>query len=271
LGRHANELEAALGVTLFIRSPSGMRLTEAGLSLLEEARLMQAEADRLMIKAAGHDTRVKGTVRLTASQIVATYYLPPILVDLKSTEPDIEIELVATNSIANLLARDADIAIRMVRPTQNDVIASKVKDITIGAFAHESYLARTGMPLGFGDLVRHVLIGYDRDDFALKAMQQMGVEGDRSWFHFRTDDQVAGWELMKAGAGIGFGPAYLASITPGLVHVLPWLEFPTLPMWLAAHQDLRTSRRVRKVMDFLQDALKAMPFDMPLSGFEGRA
>ena len=262
LGRHVDELEAATGLTLFTRGRSGMRLTEAGLSLIEEARAMAADADRLALKAAGRAATVAGTVRITASDIVATYYLPAILTALKEDEPEIEIELVPSNAVQNLLSRDADIAVRMVRPTQNDVIARKVGDMTIGAFADRAYLDRHGRPASLADLAGHRLVGYDRDDLILRAMQAMGLAANRRDFTFRTDDQVAYWELVKAGAGIGFGPRYLASLTPSLEEVLPELSIPPLPVWLAAHQELRTSLRIRRVMDRLHEALSALPLSM---------
>ena len=262
LGRHVDELEAATGLTLFTRGRSGMRLTEAGLSLIEEARAMEADAERLALKAAGRAQTIAGTVRITASDVVATYYLPAILAALKEAEPEIEIELVPSNTVQNLLSRDADIAVRMVRPMQNDVIARKVGDMTIGAFADRAYLGRYGRPASFADLAAHRLVGYDRDDLILRAMRAMGLEGKRRDFAFRTDDQVAYWELVKAGAGIGFGPRYLASLTTSLEEVLPELSIPPLPMWLAAHQELRTSLRIRRVMDRLHEALSSLPLSM---------
>lgn len=262
LGRHVDELEAATGLTLFTRGRSGMRLTEAGLSLVEEARAMSAEADRLALKAAGRAATVAGTVRITASDVVATYYLPPILAALKDDEPEIEIELVPSNTVQNLLSRDADIAVRMVRPTQNDVIARKVGDMTLGTFADRDYLDRHGRPASFADLAAHRLVGYDRDDLILRSMAAMGLPAERRDFTFRTDDQVAYWELVKAGAGIGFGARYLASLTPSLEEILPELQIPPLPMWLAAHQELRTSLRIRRTMDRLFSALSALPLSM---------
>lgn len=262
LGRHVDELEAATGLTLFTRGRGGMRPTEAGLSLVEDARAMSAEAERLAVKAAGKAASVAGTVRVTASEIVATYYLPAILAELKDDEPEIEVELVASNTVQNLLSRDADIAVRMVRPTQNDVIARKVAEMSIGAFADRAYLERHGRPADVSGLMAHRLVGYDRDDLILRVMAAMGMEGKRRDFAFRTDDQVAYWELVKAGAGIGFGPRYLASLTPSLEEVLPDLAIPPLPMWLAAHRELRTSLRIRRVMDRLSEALGALPLAM---------
>lgn len=259
VGRHINQLEQALGLTLFVRGRGGMKLTEAGLALVDEARAMQAEFERLMLKAGGHDTRLKGPVRITASRVVSVYILPPILARLHEAEPEIEIELVPSNVVANLLARDADIAIRMHRPTQNDLIASRVAEIAVGAFAHEDYLARRGAPRTAEELLSHSLIGYDREDRIISAMREYGLAAERSHFAFRTDDEVAAWELVKAGAGIGFGQAHIAARDPMIRRVLPDLKIPPMPVWLCAHQDLRTNRRIRRAMDFLGEELRRLP------------
>ncbi|MCD2178472.1 LysR family transcriptional regulator [Rhizobium sp. C1] len=259
VGRHIDELEAATGLTLFIRGRRGMALTEAGLSLLDDARSMAKEADHFLLRASGRASEASGPVRITASDIVANYLLPPILVALKDAEPGIDIELAPSNAVANLLARDADIAIRMTRPIQNDLIAVKVNDLAMGTYAHERYLAKTGVPETVQDLAGHRLVGYDRDMLILNGMKALGIEGDRSLFTFRTDDQVAYWELVKAGAGVGFGARWLARQTPELRRVLPDLNIPPLPMWLASHQELRTSLKIRRVMDFLREAISAMP------------
>ncbi len=261
LGRHINDLEKNMGLTLFVRSRNGMTLTEAGLTLMEDARQMEKDAERFILKAAGRETKVRGTVRITASEVVATYLLPPILRDLRDQEPKIDIELVSSNQVENLLSRDADIAVRMVQPTQNDLIARKVGDVKMGTYADRDYIAKFGLPREKEDLFKHRLIGYDRNDFILKQMTQMGFTADRNAFAFRTDDQVANWELVKAGAGIGFGGTYIASFTPSLMRVLPQLKLPILPMWLASHQELKTNIRIRRVMDFLYEKLRALPLD----------
>ncbi|HET7411839.1 MAG TPA: LysR family transcriptional regulator [Pararhizobium sp.] len=259
LGRHIDELETSSGVTLFVRGRSGMSLTEAGLALIDDARAMAREADHLALTIAGRAASAAGPVRITASEIVATYFLPPILARLSDSEPEIEIELVASNAVQNLLSRDADIAVRMVRPAQNDVIARKVNDMAMGTFAASSYLERHGRPKTLDDLFKHRLIGFDRDDLMLRTLRAMGLEAERRMFAFRTDHQVAYWELLKAGAGVGFGGRHLASLTPGIVAVMPDLAIAPLPMWLASHQELRTSLKIRRVMDFLQEELSRLP------------
>lgn len=259
LGRHIDELEHVTGLTFFSRGRSGMMLTEAGLSLLADAQAMATEADRFSLKAAGKAAEIDGPVRITASKVVATFILPDILAALKDAEPGIDIELVATDEVSNLLSRDADIAIRMVRPTQNDLIAVQVNEFAMGAFAHERYLEKFGEPSSMDELINHRLIGYDRNMLIINSMERLGIRGSREMFTFRTDDQVAYWALVKAGAGIGFGSRFVAAQSPYLKRIMPDLPISPLPMWLASHQELKTSLKIRRVMDFLKTSLATLP------------
>lgn len=261
LGRHIDELETQTGLVLFGRGRAGMIPTQAALRLAEEAVAMRDSAAAFAMAAADQETRVEGVIRITASRVMSTYVLPPLLTDLHRAEPALEIELVPTDAIANLLARDADIAVRMARPTQNDLIARKVGDFAMGAWAHPDYLARAGTPADLDDLFEHTLIGYDRSDLIERGMRRLTGFYDRSAFHIRTDDQIAYWELVKAGAGIGFGPIHVARRSDELVRVLPGLAIDALPVWLASHRELRHSVRVRRVYDFLAEALSALPLD----------
>ncbi|MEX3011618.1 LysR family transcriptional regulator [Hoeflea sp. TYP-13] len=261
LGRHIDALENSLGLILFVRGRSGMSLTEAGLSIVDDARAMRAEAERLTVKAAGRAQSVSGTVRITASEVVSTYILPSVLAALGDAEPDIQIELVPSNTVENLLSRDADIAVRMVRPLQNDVIARKTNDLGMGTYAHEDYLARHGTPASADELFQHRLIGMDRSSLIIDGMADMGIRAQRTSFAMRTDDQVAYVELIKAAAGIGFAAHFLAHGHPGMRRILPEIEIPALPIWLASHQELRTSQRIRRVMDFLHEHISALPLN----------
>jgi DNA-binding transcriptional LysR family regulator len=202
---------------------------------------------------------VEGTIRITASEVVSTYLLPEILVALAEEEPALEIELVASDSVQNLLARDADIAVRMVRPTQNDLIVRKVNEAAMGAFAHRDYLERHGTPRKPADLLSHRIIGQDREDLILRGMARLGMKADRSAFTFRTDHPIASWELVRSGAGIGFAQVAVAARFPGLVRVLTGLEIEPLPYWLCSHRELRQSAKVRRVYDFLAERLSSLP------------
>lgn len=260
VGRHVADLEAALGVRLFDRTAGGLRITEVGVSLVERARAMRQEAGSLRRIAEGSAEAVDGTVRLTASEMVAVNLLPPILADLHCAEPRIQIEVVASMAPENLLLREADIALRMFRPDQAEVITRHVCDMRIGFFARRDYLDRRGRPSTIHGLAGHSLIGFDKIDVLLHGLRDAGMDIDRSFFRFRSDSQSAGWEMVKAGFGIGIGPVFLGRADPNLEQVLADKEAEqlVLPIWLTAHQDLRSSRRIRFVYDFLAERVSAL-------------
>lgn len=252
LGRHVGELEEALGVTLFERGRDGLKPTQAAIAIAEHARAVAASTGAVALAAAGRAKDVTGTVRITASDVVATYVMPQIIADLLAEMPGLEVELVPSNDIENLLRRDADIAVRMTRPAQLDLVARKMGEIEISTYAHRDYLLRAGsVPEGPADLAGHVVIGYDRSDLVIRGFREGGVEVDRHFFRFRCDDQVACWAALLAGVGIGFAPRYLARRHNELVELAREFEIASLPMWLVTHRELRTSARIRAVYDFL--------------------
>jgi DNA-binding transcriptional LysR family regulator len=180
-----------------------------------------------------------------------------VLAALQADEPGIQVELVASNQLTNLLRREADIAVRMVRPAQASLVAKKLADLPIVACAHQSYLARAGTPRRPDDLLRHRLIGYDRDDLLLRGFAGLGLAVGREQFALRTDDHLAYGRLVAAGAGIGFVSAYNLRYWPGVVTLLPQLNIPSLPCWLAVHREIRGSALVRRAFDFLAQAIPA--------------
>ena len=257
LGRHVSELEQALGLTLFERGRDGFAPTPEALTVAEHARAVEERAGAISLAAQGSAEEIVGTVRITASQIMATYVLPPILSDLLQQEGDLEIELAPSNDIQNLLRRDADIAIRMVEPTQLDLIAKRIGSFEMGVFAHRDYLAAHGTPTGPGDMAGHVVVGYDRSDLVIQGFRALGIEVDRHFFRMRTDDQVAAWELVRAGCGVGFGPLVIGTADPHLVRIAAGYDIAPLPVWLVTHRELRTSARIRRVFDHLSEQLGA--------------
>lgn len=256
LGRHIAELEQALSVTLFRRGRNGYALTEAGSTLYERGRAVSEQASAFSRLALGSVEAIEGTVRIAASEVVAAYVLPDITARLGVVEPGIEVEIVASNQVENLLRRDADIAIRMVKPAQNELVARKVSDIPLCVCAARSYLDRCGRPLEPADLVDHALIGFDRSDEIIRGFAQYGIPVTRGSFRFRADNQIVLWEAVRAGNGIGLGQEPLAERDPLVEKLLPGLPLPTLPVWLAMHRDVRTSVRIRRVADFLHEELK---------------
>jgi DNA-binding transcriptional LysR family regulator len=255
IGRHVSELERSLGVTLFRRGLGGYELTDTGAALLTHARAVRESVDRFSLQAVGAEEGLSGTVRISASQTMAAYVLPHILSRFAQEEPDMEIELIASNRVENLLRRDSDIAIRMVTPAQDELIARKIADIRLSMCAHEDYLARRGTPENPMDLLNHDMIGQDRDDDYIRGFHSFGAKVDRHAFRFRSDDHIILWQAIRAGLGIGIAQVPLINTDPHLRCLLPDLPLPPLPMWLTMHKDVRTSPRIRRAADFLYEAL----------------
>lgn len=257
LSRHLTQLERALGQRLFYRTSAGLTLTPEGAAVQAHVEAMAQAAAQLSFTDA-REQQISGTVRLTASQIAATYLLPPMLAQLHRTHPALTLEVVASDQTDNLLRREADLAVRMYRPTQNDLIAKKVADLPIGLYAARSYVDQYGLPETPEDLLRHRVIGYDRSTLIIDGMRQFGLKVERSFFAFRSDDQVVCWRMAQAGAGIGFAQRVTGDADPNMVPVWPQMDVATLPVWLTAHQELRMSPRVRICFDHLSQTFAAL-------------
>lgn len=257
LSRHVAELEAQLQVPLFERTGRGVVPTAAARAIADDARRMQAGAQSLAFVLAGRRAATTGTVRITTSRVAATWLLPSVLARLQAEEPGIDVELVGSDAISNLLRREADIAVRMVRPEQGSLVARRMGAIPIVACAHRRYL-RDAPPLRVpADLLAHRLIGFDRDETVLRGFAAMGLPMRREQFALRTDDQVAYLQLVAAGAGVGFAAGYTLAQLPGVERVLPALTIPPLPCWLAVHREIRGNPVVARAWRFLVDALPA--------------
>ena len=260
VARHITQLEEALdGGALFIRSPHGLSPTDLAGALVPHALAMEASAAAMVRAASGGEGDVSGIVRLTASQVVGVEVLPGLLAKIGAAYPQIDFELVASNETADLLRRDADIAVRMVRPAQGALIAQKVGDVQLGMYAHVDYLARRGRPASLEDLRRgrHAAIGFDRETTALRALQGMNLPLSRDDFSFRTDNDLAQLSALRAGFGIGMCQTNLARGNPDLVRLFPQEMSFTLETWITMHEDLRGNRRMRLVFDHLVEGMTA--------------
>ncbi|HTV29500.1 MAG TPA: LysR family transcriptional regulator [Xanthobacteraceae bacterium] len=258
LGRHIQELEASLGQTLFTRSQAGLMPTRAALQLQPHAEAMASAASALLRAASGALDEPEGSVRVTTSEIMGVEVLPPILTAFREAHPKIIIELALSNLNQDLLRRDADIAVRMARPTQAALLAKRLGAVPVGLFAHRRYLARHGVPASFEDiLAHHTLIGFDADAAALRTFRQTGLPIARDMFAFRSDSDHAQLAALRTGFGIAGCQKRIAARDPDLVAVLPQAFRMELEMWLVMHEDLRASRRVRLLYDHLAEALAA--------------
>lgn len=251
LGRHVHAIEAALDVVLFTRTAQGQALTEAGQALLAPARAMQAAAAELALTARGHATGIEGTVRITASRIVSHFILPPILARLRAEEPGIQIDLVPSDTTENLLFGEADIALRMYRPTQPDLVIRQIGAVPLGLYAARSYLDRRGRPSSTDELMAHDFIGQDRMDQIIRVMRGLGIEVSRGFFPVRCDDPLTYVELLRAGCGLGGIPRAVGDADPALERIDLIADLPVLPVWLTAAPRLRQSPRLRRVWEAL--------------------
>ncbi len=256
LGRHIKTLEDSLKVEVFHRHARGFELTDTGRALLAPAQRMSAALADLSLAAAGGETDLAGTVRIATSVFMAHHALPQIIAELRIKEPAIQIELLPSDQSENLLFREADIAVRMYRPEQLDMITKHLGDIELGMFAAQSYIARKGRPSGPDDLPHHDMVGYDANDDIIREMRAMGIPATRDWFAVRCDNQTAYWELVRAGCGLGFCQSKIARQTPGIEEVTIDFPLPKLPVWLTAHESLRHTPRISRIWSHLESALK---------------
>jgi DNA-binding transcriptional LysR family regulator len=257
VGRHVDGLEAALGSTLFTRSPRGLTPTPAALALVPHVEAMDAAAAALARTASGEASADRGAVRVTASDIIGVEVLPPILAAFHARHPGIAIELALTNRTQDLARRDADIAVRMVRPTQSGLVAKRIGSSRISLFAHREYLARFGEPRSLADLGNHCLIGFDRDNSSFRGFGGYAAALTRDSFGLRCDSDIAQLAALRAGVGIGGCQDNIARRTPELVAVLPNAFHYALEVWLVMHENLKATRRVRRLFDHLAVGLTA--------------
>lgn len=254
VGRHVAELEALLDLRLFTRANDGLRPTDAALELRPYAEALEATAASLLRTAAGQGDGVRGPVRISASEVVGVEVLPPILARLRERHPELVIELVLSNSLDDLLRRAADVAVRMVRPTQAALVARSVGAVPLGLHAHRRYLERHGRPTRWEALEGHSLIGFDRETPAIRAVLARAPELTRARFAFRADSDLAQLAAIRAGYGIGVCQVGLARREADLVRVLPEFQLD-LDTWVAMHEDLKANRRCRTVFDALVEGL----------------
>ncbi len=258
IGRQIKAMEDQLGADLFHRHPRGLDLTDTGAALVTPARAMRDAVRQMELTAAGQQARLAGTVRITSSMATAINSLPAIIAGIRVAEPDIAIELVPSDDTQNLLWREADIAVRMFRPTQLDLITQHIGDIELGLFAAKSYVARRGLPRTPAEVMAHDVVGYDRNSAIVDGFRAAGFDVDRNWFKVRCDDNETYWQLVRAGNGIGFAQAHMGRRDPDMIQVDLPFPLPVLPVWLTAHQAMRHTPRIRRVWDLLAAGLRPL-------------
>lgn len=259
LSRQVAALEQALGLTLFERIGNRLTLTETGLDLFHHGRAMTEAADTLALAATGRAESVSGLVSISASDGIATYLLPPMVKRLREVAPQITIELISSNQLSDLRRREADIAIRHVRPEEPDLIGKFLRDGLGHFYASEEWIAEHGKPNIAEDVQEATFIGFDRTDRFPDHLRGLGIAVRDESFSVLSENSVAGLQMIRQGLGIGVMMAEIADQMPDLVRVLGTLEKLTFPIWLVTHRELHTSRRIRLVFDFFADELTRPP------------
>ena len=257
LGRQVTALEQELGVALFERVGRGLTLTPSGLELVEHVRAMGDAASRVSLTASGQAQSIEGPICITATEVYAAFVLPPIIEALRRSAPGITIEIVASNAVSDLRRREADIAIRHGRPTDPELIAKRMPDDAAQLYATPAYLDRIGNPQSLVDCARADFIGFDANQPLLDGLNGKGFTLTSRNFPVLTASHLVHWELAKQGVGVGVMPVRIGDAEPTVTRVLPDMDPFEIPVWLVAHRELNTSRRVRLVFDRLADALAA--------------
>jgi len=257
VGRHIDALERALGSELFTRSPTGLLPTELAHEIAPYAAQLGTTSASLLRAASARRDQIAGTVRISASEVIAVEVLPPIIAALQDKHPALTIELSSSDAIEDLLHREADIAVRVAEPAQEALVVKKIGAIPIGIFGHRRYLAARGTPKTLADLAGHRLIGFDRQTAYVRVMAKrypkLAVLASAT---FRADSNLAQLAAIRTGVGLGLCQVGLAIGNPDLVRVVPSLEVP-LPTYVAMHENLKASSRCRAVFDALVDGLQA--------------
>jgi len=250
--RRIAAFETRLGVKLFAHSPVGYVLTPAGEEVAASARAMQDTAHEMERKVAGRDLRPSGNVRVTSTDTLAATLLAPALVSLRRAQPAITLELTTTTAFANLSKRDADIAVRPSATPPTALVGRRVATVAIALYAAPSYLAHTPARRA---LDHHTWLGPD-DSLAATTIAKWMRKTLAVSPVLRCDTLTALAAAAAAGHGVAALPCYLADSNPRLARVRGPIDAAT-ELWVLTHEDLRTSARVRTVIDHLVAVLVA--------------
>jgi DNA-binding transcriptional LysR family regulator len=255
LGRQVAALESEIGFDLFTRRGRGLELTPNGIKLLEHVRLMGDAANQFSLSASGKSDQIEGDVSITASELLSTFMLPPMIKALRQLEPGIEIEIHSTNEQRDINRREADIAIRSVRPTQPELIAKRLCSVRGHLYAAKSYLKQLGDPPSIDELNKANFIDTEKPGRLMELLNSQGFNLTRQNFPVISNSHIVQWELVKLGVAISATVEEIGDNEP-LVERVVTSNPPliTIDLWLVAHNELRTNRRIRRVFDFLVSA-----------------
>lgn len=255
LTRQVSGLENELNVVLFERGPRGLTLTAPGRELLSHVQDMGSAAGRISMVAMGQSEGLTGEVSVTAVDFACKQYVFDAVDDLKNIAPGISIRILASNEVQNLALREADIAIRHVRPSQSELVSKLVATKTANLYAMSDYLDVVGRAKSLRDLENYTIVGQPTSDDIIKMYAAKGVTLRPEQFRLPCNSAMLIVELVLRGHGISLLPDDMVAQSLGLEKVFaqaPPLEFP---IWLTSHRELHSSKKIRVVFDALERAL----------------
>ncbi len=254
LSRQVAALEDHLQLLLFERVGRGLELTEAGRELLGHVQQMGLAAQAASLSATGQKSDLTGWVKITASDVMSANRLPQVIRELRKRAPQLRVEVVATNDISDLMRREADIAIRHMRPEEPDLVARMVREADGYFYASKDYLDRVGRPKSRADMTRMDWVSYGDTDRMIEYMNGLGIALTPENFPVSSEDGVVAWEMGRAGLGICPMDATVGAKAADMERLLPDDLEVSFPIWLVAHRELHTSPKIRLVFDMLADA-----------------
>ncbi len=252
VGRRLTAMETRIGSPLFVRAGRRMQLSDAGAAILDSARRMESEMMAIERAVEDQSRGLYGRVTISATEGTGTDWLTPVLFDFHQLYPDIKVSVLIESRAVDLVHREADIALRLGRPTQPDLIARRLTKVGFGLYAAQKYLDRAGPVTSIEGLDEHEFVVLERPANGSKPPAIVaGMDKIARNPVYFTNSPAAQLGAVKSGFGIGVLSHRWASMQRNLERVLPDYEPMELELWLVSHEELRHSARIRAVSDFI--------------------
>ena len=251
IGRHVDALERRLGARLFEHRSTGFVLTDAGRSILMRAEEAEAAVLAVEREVQGTDLRLSGTVRIASTEDIATFIIVPALPEFKSKHPGIDLEIIGRVDLANLSRRDADIALRTVRPQKGDLLVRRIGVVDLGVYASRDYADARGLGNGPLDFKLVDIITWVEEMATLRGGQWLAQRAIESPVAVRVNSTRLLYDACRAGLGVAVLPSFGADRDADLVCLMPPEQVLSVDAWVVMHRDLSTTARIRATANFL--------------------
>lgn len=258
VGRHIDSLESALGIKLFQRSVKGLSLTEEGQAVFEQSQHIQNAIVKIQRAVQGKEKVASGTVRLSLPEGLGQEILIPALDSFYKLYPQVKLIFNVSATTANITQGEADVAVRLFRPEEADLVIKYLGEMKMGLYASKSYQKNYGLPGGLKDLRKHKVITYGDHLSVLPENQWLINHSNESLRILRSDSTVTRFKATVSGVGISLQPEVLAQTDSDLIRLFKSAKLPAHKVWLVYHKDVRHMTRVRAVTDFISDCLEKL-------------